>query len=152
MSIRWCHLQSIAKPFSWYIHICSLRLQQQSNHSFISRRWCRQRPIVQSFLLPYILDTDITSGKCNTFIPIDDSQLYTLKALESAIFVNEQDEIIAVVIRDFARDYYDIIKPWAEELINDSMKRRTLSQRNGPGKLARVGVTDGPRNARVFGS
>ena len=96
--------------------------------------------------------TDITCGKCNIFIPIDDSQLqYTLKASESAIFVNEQDEIIAVVIRDFAHDYYDIIKPWAEELINDSIKRRTLSQRNGPGKLARVGVTDGPRNARVFG-
>jgi hypothetical protein len=36
--------------------------------------------------------TDITCGKCNTFIPIDDSQLYTLKASESAIFVNELKE------------------------------------------------------------
>jgi hypothetical protein len=43
------------------------------------------------------------------------------------------------------------IEPWAVDLIKNSIDRRTLSQRNGPGKLAKVGVTDGPRNARVFG-
>ena len=29
--------------------------------------------------------------------------------------------------------------------------QRSLSQRNNPGKLARVGVTEGLRNARLFG-
>src|SRR5271155_5618707 len=76
-----------------------------------------------------------------------------LPATESAIIRDRElpDNIIAVVIRDFAKDYYDIIKPWAVDLIKNSIDRRTLSQRNGPGKLAKVGVTDGPRNARVFG-
>jgi hypothetical protein len=72
----------------------------------------------------------------------------TIPATDSAI-IRDKDtgKIIAVVIRDFAEDYYNLIKPWAVDLINDSIDRRTLSQRNGPGKLARVGVTDGSRNA-----
>jgi len=97
--------------------------------------------------------TDTSCGKCDLLIPIDESKLqYTVSATESAVIQDDvSGNIIAVVIRDFAQDYYSIIKPWAVDLINDSIDRRTLSQRNGPGKLARVGVTDGARNARVFG-
>jgi len=97
--------------------------------------------------------TDTSCGKCDTFLPLTESKLQcTIPSTDSAIIRDQNTkQIIAVVIRDFAKDYYDYIKPWAVELINDSINRRTLSQRNGPGKLARVGVTDGPRNARVFG-
>ena len=98
--------------------------------------------------------TNTSCGKCDLLIPIEESKLqYTLPATESAIIRDCEfpDNIMAVVIRDFAKDYYDIIKPWAVDLIKNSIDRRTLSQRNGPGKLAKVGVTDGPRNARVFG-
>jgi hypothetical protein len=97
--------------------------------------------------------TDTSCGKCDTLIPIVESELQrTIPATDSAIIRDEDTgDIIAVVIRDLAHDYYDLIKPWAIDLINNSIDRRTLSQRNGPGKLARVGVTDGPRNARVFG-
>ena len=97
--------------------------------------------------------TDMSCGKCNSLLPVIESKLHiTIPATESAIIRDKDtNAIIAVVIRDFARDYYNHIKPWAVNLINDSIDRRILSQRNGPGKLARVGVTDGSRNARVFG-
>ena len=56
--------------------------------------------------------TDTSCGKCDLLIPIDESKLqYTLPATESAIIRESQlpNNIIAVVIRDFAKDYYDII-------------------------------------------
>ena len=53
-------------------------------------------PVSNAYLLERsspILDplkvTDVTCSKCSTFIPLDDSKLYTLKASESAVFVNE---------------------------------------------------------------
>lgn len=97
--------------------------------------------------------TDTSCGKCDKLLPIDETELqYTISAIDSAIIRDKDDgKIIAVVIRDFAESYYDLIQPWAVQLVNDSIDRRTLSQRNGPGQLARVGVTDGSRNARVFG-
>jgi hypothetical protein len=96
---------------------------------------------------------DDHSGKCQTLLPIDESLLqYTLPANKSAIFRDATTkEIIAVVIRDFARDSFHLIKPWAVNFIENSLERRNLCQRNGPGKMARVGVTDGARNARIFG-
>lgn len=97
--------------------------------------------------------TDISCGKCDLMLPLIESRLQcSIPATDSAVIRDSTTKtIVAVVIRNLAKDYYDIIKPWAIDLINDSIDRRNLSQRNGPGKLARVGVTDGPRSARVFG-
>ena len=75
---------------------------------------------------------------------LDESQL-------SALFVDiDNGERIAVVIRNFARSYFPAIQQWAVLLLHDSISRRTLSLRNNPGQLARVGVSEGPRNARLF--
>jgi len=96
--------------------------------------------------------TDTSCGKCDDLIPITKSKLQcTISATDSAIIRDKATgDIIAIVIRAFAQDYYNEIKPWAVGVIKDSIHRRILSQRNGPGKLTRVGVTDGARNARVF--
>ena len=98
-------------------------------------------------------ENDAHCGKCQTLLPLDESLLqYTLPPTQSAIFRDSlTNEIIAVVIRNFARDSFHLIKPWAVNLIEDTISRRILCQRNGPGQMARVGVTDGPRNAKVFG-
>ena len=63
----------------------------------------------------------------------------------------ESGEIITVVLRDFVQSHFTRIKDWGVNLIKDTVSRRLLSQRNGPGQLARVGVSEGPRNARLFG-
>jgi len=84
---------------------------------------------------------------------LDESQLsYTLPPNQSALFVDiDNGERIAVVIRNFARSYFPAIQQWPVPLLHDSISRRTLSLRNNPGQLARVGVSEGPRNARLFG-
>jgi hypothetical protein len=84
---------------------------------------------------------------------LDESQLaYTLPSDQSAIFIDaDTGETIAVVIRDFAKSYFPAIQQWSIPLLRDAIHRRSLSQRNNPGKLARVGVTEGPRHARLFG-
>ena len=84
---------------------------------------------------------------------LDESQLaYTLPADQSALFVDiDTGEKIAVVIRNFAKSYFPAIQEWSIPLLQNAIHRRLLSQRNNPGKLARVGVTEGPRHARLFG-
>ena len=58
---------------------------------------------------------------------------------------------LLIVIRDFAKDYFNLIQDWGVNLIKDTINRRSLSQRNNPGQLARVGISEGQRNARMFG-
>ena len=43
------------------------------------------------------------------------------------------------------------ILEWGSALIRESINRRSVSQRNNPGSLARVGVSPGPRSAQMFG-
>jgi hypothetical protein len=51
---------------------------------------------------------------------------YTLDADEEAIFVDKAtQELILVVLRDFAKDYYDIIQSWSVNLLKDSIDRRS---------------------------
>ena len=77
---------------------------------------------------------------------------YQLQSNESGIFLDaDTDEPIAIVIRDFAKDYFNLIQDWGVNLIKDTINRRSLSQRNNPGQLARVGIGEGQRNARMFG-
>ena len=76
---------------------------------------------------------------------------YTLEANDSAIFLDfETGELIAIIIRGLAKDYINIIQPWAVSLIEDSLNRRRLTQRNNP-KMAQVGVSTGARSASLFG-
>ena len=71
---------------------------------------------------------------------------------QSAIFVDDTTgDIVAVVIRDFLQSHFISIKSWGVDLVHESINRRYLSQRNGPGQLARVGVSEGSRSARLFG-
>src|SRR5438034_9038700 len=77
---------------------------------------------------------------------------YQLQSNESGIFLDaDTDEPIAIVIRDFAKDYFNLIQDWGVNLIKDTINRRSLSQRNNLGQLARVGISEGQRNARMFG-
>ena len=66
---------------------------------------------------------DPTCNTCTNYHKLDESWLqFTLPANESGIFVdNESDEIIAVVLRDFAKDYVSLIQEWGEAVIRDSL-------------------------------
>jgi hypothetical protein len=130
------------------IYLSKLSIPHPTPKAYVYERTSDENPIPTP---PNMTDT--SCGKCDTLLPMIESKLQcVIPATESAIIRDrDTNAIIAVIIRDFAQDYYDHIKCWAINLINDSIDRRTLSQRNGPGKLARVGVTDGPRHARVFG-
>ena len=97
---------------------------------------------------------DPTCNSCKNFHGLDPSQLsFTLSSDQSAIFIDhDTEEIVSVVIRDLARDYFSQVGPWAVDLIEDSINRRShLCQRNNPGKLGRVGVTGGSRSGGFFG-
>lgn len=87
------------------------------------------------------------------FHMLDESKLaYTLHSNQSTLFLDaDTGEQIAVVIRDFAKSYFPSIQEWSIPLLQDAIHRRSLSQRNNPGKLARVGVTEGARNTSLFG-
>lgn len=84
---------------------------------------------------------------------LDESRLaYTLPVNQSALCIDiDTGEKIAVVIRNFAKSYFPAIQEWSIPLLQNAIYRRSLSQRNNPGRLARIGVTEGPRNARLFG-
>ena len=96
---------------------------------------------------------DRTCGYTSLYHVLDEQQLtHTVDTCESGIFLNaETDEVVAVVIRDLAKDYFPVIQPWSVDLVENSVNRRHLCLRNNPGKLARVGVSPGPRHARLFG-
>ena len=52
-----------------------------------------------------------------------------LQSNESGIFLDaDTDKPFAIVIRDFAKDYFDLIQDWSVNLIKDSIGRRSLSQ------------------------
>ena len=67
--------------------------------------------------------TDTSCSKCDTLLPIVESELQcNIPATDSAIIQDEDpSNIIAIVIRDLAYNYYNLIKPWAIDLINDSI-------------------------------
>jgi hypothetical protein len=96
---------------------------------------------------------DRSCNHCVDYHVLDESRLsYTCGAEESATFVDhETGEIIATVTRDLAKGPFPLIQQWGVDTITASLPRRTLSQRNCPGKLARVGVSDGARSRRLFG-
>ena len=58
---------------------------------------------------------DPTCNSCNNFHVLDPSQLsFTLSSDQSAIFIDhDTEEIVSVVIRDLARDYFSQVGPWA---------------------------------------
>jgi len=95
---------------------------------------------------------DPSCGHPRDFHRLNESKLaYTLEADDSAIFLDtETDELVAIVIRGLAKDYINIIQPWAVDLIVNSLNRRRPTQRNNP-KMAQVGVSTGARSASLFG-
>jgi len=102
---------------------------------------------------PLIQLHDRTCGHCSNFHLLDETRLtFTLLADQSAIFVDDTTgDIVAVVLRDFLQSHFICIKSWSFDLVHETINRRYLSQRNGPGQLARVGVSEGSRSARLFG-
>ena len=96
---------------------------------------------------------DSTCTYKDTFHRLDRTQLsHTLSQDQSCIYIdNKTGGIIAIVIRHLAKQYFPSIQRWATKLIKESLRRRSKSQRNNPGALARVGVSEGARNARLFG-
>jgi hypothetical protein len=95
---------------------------------------------------------DSTCGYCKDFHILQPDQLsFTLPSDQSAWFVDDETgETVAIVLWNLADDYVTQIQEWGVNIIKDSIQRRTLSQRNGPGKLARVGVSEGSRSRRMF--
>jgi len=86
---------------------------------------------------------------------LDESKLqYTLPIDKEAI-VNDKDTKapIAIILRDFAKDYYDnLIRPWSTELVTRSLKRRShYVLRNDPGRMARTDISPGQRSGSLFG-
>ena len=97
---------------------------------------------------------DRTCNYCSNFHILDISQLsFILSSYQSIIFIDDDiEEIMTIVIRDLAKDYFSEIGEWGINLIQDSIKRRShFCQRNNPGTLARVGVSEGARQSRLFG-
>jgi hypothetical protein len=95
---------------------------------------------------------DPSCGYCGKFHRLNESNLArTLEAEDSGIFFDEKTKLpFAIIIRGLAKDYMDIIQPWAVNLIEDSLSRRRPTQRNNP-QMAQVGVSTGPRSAKLFG-
>jgi len=132
-------------PIHWLTKLASGKEYPPRNHYILERS---DLPIPCEPSLQ-----DRTCGQCINFHILNtDSLIFTLLPHEAAIFVDHQsDDIIAIVIRDFAQSYYSSIQSWGVNLITESINRRSLSQRNGPGQLARVGVSEGSRHAQLFG-
>jgi hypothetical protein len=95
---------------------------------------------------------DPSCGYSGKFHRLNETNLaHTLEAEDSAIFFDAETRApIAIVIRCLAKDYMDVIQPWAVNLIEDSLSRRRPTQRNNP-QMAQVGVSTGSRSARLFG-
>jgi hypothetical protein len=81
----------------------------------------------------------------------EDQLQYTVTMNEQGIFRDRKSgELIAIVVRNLAKDYYNIIQPWSVELVKKSVARRYLTLRNNP-KMARVGISSGARDKSLFG-
>jgi hypothetical protein len=94
-----------------------------------------------------------TCGSCTDYHVLDESRLlWTIPANKSAIVYDEDEKrIVAVVIHDFAKGSFPLIKEWGVDLIRSEMLRRRKVQRNGPGLLAMIGASSGRRDKEAFG-
>jgi hypothetical protein len=100
-----------------------------------------------------LVEKDYTCKHPARFQELDDSRLSrTIGANESVVIIDEDTkEIVAIVIRNFAKGSFPIIKKWATKLIRDTVRRRRTSQRNGKGILVLFGTSTGPRNNKIVG-
>ena len=133
------------------VPIYSLSKQQNGNEYPLPDHYVLERPDLP---IPSSIPVrDRTCGHCSKFHLLDETRLtFTLSADQSAIFMDDTTgDIVAVVLRDFLQSHFKTTESWGVDLIHKSINRRHLSQRNGPGQLARVGVSEGPRSAQLFG-
>lgn len=100
-----------------------------------------------------LVEKDYTCKKPAKFHKLIESRLqYTIPADKSVVIVDEDtNEIVAIVIRSFAKASFPIIKKWANQLIRNTVRRRRTSQRNSKGTLVLFGTSTGPRNNKVVG-
>jgi hypothetical protein len=110
-----------------------------------------ENPVSPIPLLPRKVDQ--TCGYTSKYHVLEEQRLaHIVDTSQSGIFLDaETGEVVAMVMRDLAKDYFPIIQPWSVDLVEDSVSRRHLYLRNNPGKLAQVGISPGPRYARLFG-
>jgi hypothetical protein len=98
---------------------------------------------------------DPTCSYLHTYCQLDESKLqHTVEMDQDAIFIDKTTQMpVVIVLRNLAKDYYDIIGPKAVELVLDSIYnyRSHFVLRNNPGKMAAVGVTAGQQSKSVFG-
>jgi hypothetical protein len=100
-----------------------------------------------------LIEKDRTCKKPAKFHKLIESRLqYTVPADKSIVIVDEDTkEIVAIVIRSFAKASFPIVKKWANKLIRDTVRRRRTSQRNSKGILVLFGTSTGPRNNKIVG-
>jgi hypothetical protein len=110
-----------------------------------------ERPDLPVPPVPPVIDP--TCSSCSKFHTLDETRLsITLYENDSGIFIDaDTGELVAIQIRNFALGEPTEILEWGSTLIRESINRRSLSQRNNPGSLARVRVSPGPRSAQMFG-
>jgi hypothetical protein len=100
-----------------------------------------------------LVEKDYTCKKPAKFHKLVEARLqYIVPADKSVVIVDEETgEIVAIVIRSFAKASFPIVKTWATKLIRDTVRRRRTSQRNSKGILVLFGTSTGPRNNKVVG-
>jgi hypothetical protein len=71
-----------------------------------------------------LVEKDYTCKHPAQFHQLDESQLsHTIEANESVVIVDEDTkEIVAIIIRNFAKVSFPIIKNWANKLIRDTVR------------------------------
>jgi len=88
------------------------------------------------------------------FHRLNESKLsHQLEATELDIYRDsDTGEIVCIVIRDFAKDYFSVLQEWRVALVKDSINHRRPCQHNTPqGQLVQIGVSEGSRSATLFG-
>lgn len=100
-----------------------------------------------------LVNKDTSCKQPAQFHRLDESRLNrTIGANESVVVIDEDTrEIVAIVIRNFAKSSFSIIKNWATKLIRNTVCRRRKSQRNGKGILVLFGTSTGPRHNKIVG-
>jgi hypothetical protein len=98
---------------------------------------------------------DPTCSYLHQYCQLDSSKLqHTVYKDQDAIFLDgTTHEPVVIVLRNFAKDYYNTIGPKASDLVLTSIQhyRSHFVLRNDPGKMATVGVSGGQRSNSLFG-
>jgi len=98
---------------------------------------------------------DPTCSYLHQYCQLDPSKLqHTVYEDQDAIFLDRTThEPVVIVLRNFAKDYYNTVGPKASDLVLKSIEhyRSHFVLRNDSGKMATAGVSGGQRSNSLFG-